>query len=108
MSSPATIEQGRLRAVAALVHAFAVSFEHNQDEARLQLLESVAARLGSHNVSDFQKAFGRKLIAAAHVLDNEAAKVLAAIRNTGIEPALALSALSREDLTVAQQRKTGA
>lgn len=109
MSSLATIEQGRLRAAGALVHAFSKPFKaHDQNEARLQLLESVAARLGSHDIAAFQLAFGRKPIANLDLLDDTAGKVLASICSTGIEPALALSALSREELTAAQQRETGA
>lgn len=108
MSSPATIEQSLLRGVAVLIQSFAKNYCANQDEARLQLLESVAARLGSHDTAKFQKAFGREPIAAPSLLDEVAGNVLAAIKRTGIEPALALSALSREGLTAAQQRATGA
>ncbi|QND80509.1 restriction endonuclease [Pseudoxanthomonas mexicana] len=108
MSSPATIEQSLLRGVVALIQSFAKNYCANQDEARLQLLESVAARLGSHDTAKFQRAFGREPIAAPSLLDEVAGNVLVAIRRTGIEPALALSALSREGLTAAQQRATGA
>ncbi|MBZ2602348.1 class I SAM-dependent methyltransferase [Xanthomonas perforans] len=108
MSSPGTLEQARLRAAATQVREFSSQFKAKQEEARFQLLEAVAARLGSHDIAAFQGAFGRALIAPAAQLDEVAGAVLARIRMTGIESALALSALSREALTVSKQKSTGA
>jgi methylase of polypeptide subunit release factors len=108
MSSPGTLEQARLRAAVTLIRDFSTQFKAQQEEARFQLLEAVAARLGSHDIAAFQEAFGRTLIASPVQLDEVAGAVLARIRVSGIEPALALSALSREGLTASKQKSTGA
>jgi methylase of polypeptide subunit release factors len=108
MSAAVTVEQQRLRAAASVVHNFTKRFPRKVEEAKFQLLEAAAARLGSHDVVKYQAAFGRSLITSINDLDAAAIMLLEAIRQSGIEPALALSALSREGLTKSEQRSTGA
>lgn len=106
--SAVTVEQQRLRPAADVVRAFARRFPKQAEEARYQLLESASARLGSHDIVRYQAAFGRELIASTGDLDAAALALLSAIKLSGIDPALALSALSREGLSKSDQRKTGA
>lgn len=108
MSAPITLEQTRLRGAEAAVAAFAQAFGEDREEARMQLLETAAARLGSHDPTEYHQAFGRRPLAAVDRLDPAVAAVLDAIGKAGIAPALALSALAREGLSAAAQRTTGA
>lgn len=82
--------------------------EGSRTAARLTVLEAAAAATGGWSLSDFWSSAGRDTSNLRGDPVAWADKVLATIAETPIPTALALSALSREVLTAAQQRKTGA
>lgn len=77
-------------------------------EARFQLLEAVAARLGGFGLQEFHSAFGVRSVAPIAELLLAAKPIVEAIEASGIPPALALSALARERIDKSAQRSSGA
>ena len=108
MSSPTTVEAQLLARARRLVCEFATSFGREAVEARFQVLEAAAARMGTHDLADFHAAFGRNTITSLTRLEAMGALLIEEIDRTGIPGALALSALAREDLSKANQKRTGA
>jgi predicted RNA methylase len=77
-------------------------------EARFQLLEAVASRLGGFDLSDFHQHFGHVAIEPVESCLTTARRVIEAIAGIGIPPALAVSALAREALEPPSRRSSGA
>ena len=77
-------------------------------EARFQLLEGVASRLGGFDLAAFHERFGHAPLEAIDHCSITARRVIEAIMQTGITPALAVSALAREALTQSSRRNSGA
>lgn len=77
-------------------------------EARFQLLEGVAARLGGFELSEFQILFDHTPIESTNSCLTTARYVIEAISESGIAPALAVSALAREALEEPSRRSSGA
>jgi hypothetical protein len=77
-------------------------------DARLVVLEAVAAACGGWCLADFWNLTGMDSIRVGADPAPWADKIRVSIAGTGIPTALALSALSREVLPPSQQRKTGA
>ncbi len=80
----------------------------DRTNARLVVLEAVAAACGGWRLTDFWSLTGRDSTNVSTDPAPWADKIRASIAETGIPTALALSALSREALPASQQRKTGA
>ena len=77
-------------------------------EARFQLLEGVASRLGGFDLSEFQMLFGHTPLESSDSCLATARRVIEAISESGIAPALAVSALAREALEEPCRRSSGA
>ncbi|MFD1613453.1 Eco57I restriction-modification methylase domain-containing protein [Sphingomonas tabacisoli] len=77
-------------------------------EARFQLLEGVASRLGGFDLPAFQHRFDHVPIESTDSCLTAARRVIEAIAPTGIPPALAVSALAREALEEPNRRRSGA
>ncbi|MCW5715428.1 MAG: N-6 DNA methylase [Bauldia sp.] len=78
------------------------------EELRMQVLEAAASRFGGFDVEEFHAATSIAAVRSAGALAELARPVVEEIQRTGIPPALALSALAREELNQAEQRKRGA
>ena len=102
-----TVEARRLASVDAAIEGV-VGDSCDGAELRLQLLEAVAARLGGFDLESFQSRFEvAPLEDPARLLDH-AREVVKCIDDTGIHPALCLSALARETLDATARRAKGA
>lgn len=105
-----SLEETHLRATNALLdHAakeVCPSFELS--DARLTLLEAAAAKVGGWDLEEFWDLFGQCWPGVQDDPLPWADKVLSSIADTPIPIPLALSALSRELICTAQQRKSGA
>lgn len=108
MSAPVTVEAQLLARASQLLQGFAAAFGRDAEEARFQALEAAAVRMGTHDLVDFHAAFGREKIINVPKLQAIGAALIEEIDRTDIPGALALSALAREDLSRATQKKTGA
>jgi hypothetical protein len=108
MSSPRPLEAQMLSMAEDVLDNFARDFPGAQTEARLQALEAVAARLGGFELGAYQKAFRRQPVVKRKVLELIGCEIVVAIERSGISPALAVSALAREQLQEQKQRTTGA
>lgn len=105
-----SLEETHLRATNALLDHAAeeVSPPSELSDARLAVLEAAAAIVGGWNIAEFWDTFGQGREYAPANFHPWADKVLSSIADTPIPVPLALSALSREVIPLAQQRKSGA
>lgn len=103
-----TLEEGLISKASRLLHFLAGAIFRDRNEARFQVLEAAACRLGSHGLAAYFESFHRVPVAPLDRLESAAAELLTAIEESGIEPAFVLSALAREQLTEGRQRSTGA
>jgi len=108
MSAPRPYEADLLAGAEEIVDTFARKHEKKHHEARLQLLEAVASRLGGFRLEKFQSQFHVLPITPASKLLNTAECVVERLKRLPIHPSLALSALSRETLNDSSRRTTGA
>lgn len=98
-----------LNSAALVVDDFVKSHKSSQrQEARFQLLEAAASRLGGFDLTAYHRAFKIRPIEPCSSLLATARYVVSEIDASGIPPALALSALAREALDEAAQRQSGA
>ena len=102
-----TIEAKRLAAVEAAIEAV-VGDSSDGPELRFQLLEAVAARLGGFDLESFQSRFEVAPVENPVSLLDQGREVVKCIDDTGIHPALCLSALARETLDATTRRAKGA
>lgn len=102
--------EARLLAKAeAIVREHVAQFPMSQaQEARFQLLEGVASRLGGFDLSAFQRRFGYVPVESADACLKAARRVIEALSESSIAPALAVSALAREALEEPSRRSSGA
>lgn len=108
MKPAQTLEERLLQPAERELTAFARNFGNRKDEAWLQVLEAAASRLGGFDLAGFQQAFGTEPITGVGPLMDAGRRVVAALQCSGIPPALALSALAREELDASCQRGSGA
>jgi SAM-dependent methyltransferase len=108
VSAPRPLEAELLQASELILVRSARSVPGELSEARLQVLEACAARIGGFELKTFQRAFNVEPLLTPQRLVDLAGPVVAEIQKSGIHPALALSALSREVLTEADRKTTGA
>ena len=98
-----------LKCAATVVNDFVEGWPNkNHQEARFQLLEAVASRLGGFELAIYQRAFGFEPIADCDNLLAHARTIVEEIEKTTIPPALAVSVLAREGLDMATQKRSGA
>jgi hypothetical protein len=79
----------------------------DRQEARFQVLEVVASRFGGFPLERYWKAFGIAPLSLGNV-DAIGREIAAIVEGSGINPALALSAMARESLEEHAQRRSGA
>lgn len=104
-----TVEAKRLVKVDAVIDSQMVGVQAtDRPELRLQLLEATASRLGGFDLEAFQNVFSIKAVRPARLLVENARLIVKSIDNCGIHPALALSALARENLDEGDRKKSGA
>ncbi|MEP2761483.1 MULTISPECIES: N-6 DNA methylase [Alphaproteobacteria] len=103
-----TREAQLLKSTTIVVDDFVRSYKGKQQEARFQLLEAAASRFGGFDLALYHRAFKIKPVVGRDVLLAAARNVVANIEASGIPPALAVSALTREALDDAAQRQSGA
>lgn len=108
MNAPRPLEADCLGPVERSLSLAIKGLPGNDFEARLQVLEACSARFGGFDLAAFHEEFGVKSICAARPLIELAAPVTAAIQQSPIHPALALSALAREALEEFDRKNTGA
>ena len=102
-----TLEARRLAAAEAAIQTV-VAGSADAAELRLQLLEAVAARLGGFDLESFQSRFAIAPLERTERLLDQAREVVKCLDDTGIHPALCLSALAREALDATSRRSKGA
>lgn len=107
MSSPNTMELGRLANADGVLERLLSGLRSTRSEHRLQLLEATASRIGGFNLEEFHDRFGVCAIKPASELVDDARAIVQAIDECGIPPALALSALAREALDEAARKTNG-
>src|SRR5947209_1870375 len=108
MSAPRPFESELLDQAERVVHNFAAKPGMESLEARLQLLEAAAARLGGFRLEAFNAQFEIHPLVSPGQLIDEAKVLIEAIEQSRIHPAFALSALAREELDDSSRRTTGA
>lgn len=77
-------------------------------ESRLDVLEAASSRLGGFRLNAFRGAFPERNMFSEREALRLAEKVLDALNELPIHPALALSALARPSLSATEQRRSGA
>lgn len=109
MSKPATVEAKLLSAADRFLaeHAAAHAPGHAH-QVRLDVLESAACRVGSHDLTAYRDAFGSAAVLSVAEAERAGERLLKVIADTPIPVAFALSALAREPLSTQHQRETGA
>jgi hypothetical protein len=109
MSSPVPVEQQLLQACHATLESMCAGLPISERaEARMQILEATACRIGNLATDDYFKAFRITRLLSGAVLQGNSKQLAAALGDVPIPSSLALSALSREYLSDAEQRATGA
>lgn len=105
-----SLEETHLRATNAMLDHAAEQLSPSSEltDARLAVLEAAAAVVGGWNLTEFWDLFGHAGKYTPTDFHPWADKVLSSIADTPIPVPLALSALSREVIPAAQQRKSGA
>jgi methylase of polypeptide subunit release factors len=76
-------------------------------EARLQLLEAAASRIGGYPLSGFQESFGIKPLIEPTRLSELSEGVVRELAQTAIHPSMGISALAREALSLDRRRAVG-
>lgn len=107
MSSPRPLEVEYLASVEEVLSKI-VGHGSANFEFRLQVLEAVSARFGGFDLEAFHEAFRIQSKRSAAELLELAAPVADAVERSPLQPALALSALSREALHEHDRKSTGA
>lgn len=103
-----TLEASLLRPAEELVRKFECNWPSElRQEARFQLLEAVASRLGGFKLEAYFAEFEISCLEVPSVLLQTARDVIAKL-DPAIPPALAVSALAREALSRSDQRISGA
>lgn len=108
MKPSRTVEGKRLAGAEAYIDHCLSSYRGDKDELRFQLLEATSARLGGFSFEDFCSRFEIFPLAKAQHLLEDARVLVQLLDETGIHPALCLSALAREVLDHNKQRNSGA
>src|SRR4051794_3861420 len=107
MSVPTPIEDALLRPASDQLDGVLGDLA-GQHGARLDVLEACASRLGGFSLASFRDLDGvPHAVPTAEAL-RAADQVLPTIRESGLHPSLALTALARPPLAASERRTTGA
>ncbi|MDE2888331.1 MAG: N-6 DNA methylase [Gemmatimonadota bacterium] len=102
-----TAENSRLACVDSVIGDLLQEQSSGRTELRIQLLEATASCFGGFDLEAFQAAFGICPILKPTRLTMDARAIVRAILETGIHPALCLSALARESFDDDYRRSHG-
>lgn len=103
-----TVEAKRLAKTDAVIERAMGKSRSNRVELRFQLLEAAASRIGGFDLAEYHSRFCVRTLTTAARLVDDARAIVQSIDESGIHPALALSALARESLDEADRRSSGA
>ncbi len=103
-----TLENKRLKKVEDYLAKCLLGYSTDPSEMRFQLLEAASARIGGYDFRAFRTQFKVQDIVPFERLLEDAKTLVQLLDESGIHPALCLSALAREALDQASQRKSGA
>lgn len=103
-----TFEAKRLSSTDAVIDDLLGKSRSDRGEHRFQLLEAAASRFGGFDLASFHNLFAVRSLKPAARLVDAARAIVQSIDESGIHPALALSALARETLDDADRRSSGA
>jgi|TARA_R110002049_G_scaffold12487_5_gene55837 hypothetical protein len=103
-----TVEAKRLSKSDAVIERIMGKSRSDRVELRFQLLEAAASRVGGFDLAEYHGRFGVRTLKFAARLVDDARAIVQSIDESGIHPALALSALAREALDEADRRSSGA
>jgi len=107
MSAPRPLESVLLSSVEAEIVGALAQLQADGHNARLELLEAVACDLAGHHLDDYRSLGGVTGTLHSRALRASVPPIAEALRAATIPPALALTALAREPLSQADQRKAG-
>ena len=107
MKPSSTVENKRFAKIDALIADLLGDHSGDGTELRLQLLEATASRIGGFELKAFQASFGVSSLVKPERLVDNARAIVHALDETGIHPALCLSALARETLDDDSRRSNG-
>ena len=108
MKSSTTVEEKLLKAAESYIAQCLARYAGDAGEMRLQLLEAASARLGGYDFKKFRSVFQIANLMPHRTLFADARHLVRILGETGIHPALCLSALAREDLHQSAKRSNGA
>ena len=108
MSAPQPYEQALLAPANAVLHESCAKFSAaDRFEARLQLLEAAASRLGAFSTREYFAKFGIEGLFSWRDLETLSALLIVQFQGLPMHPSLALSSLAREPMASSVQRKAG-
>lgn len=105
MEQTKTLEDCHLEASSSLLRRV-VGKRRQSDEARVQLLEAAASKIGGFSLAAYHELIGVDRVAGMD-LEDGATKLLAEIAKTPLPPALALAALARPPQDEVEQKRSG-
>ncbi|MDB5083773.1 MAG: Type restriction enzyme methylase subunit, partial [Bacilli bacterium] len=108
MSAPKSYEVQILAPIEKLLANMLHRSKNDSFELRLQILESAASRLGRFKLEHYFEAFGISPAVSFDSLDQAGKQLVEALSPFSIHPAMVLSALAREPLSLSDQRAAGA
>lgn len=108
MSIPNSYETQLLQPIDKILLKMTDELGGNSLETRLQLLEATASKIGCFPLDQYFSAFNITPVASISTLENKGQEIVQALSPIKIHPAMVLSALSREPLTLLEQRTAGA
>jgi hypothetical protein len=107
MSAPRPFEDVLLSSVEDEIASALKQLGAKGHDSRLELLEAVACDIAEFDLDDYRALGGVTDTLASGALRAHVPRITSALRETPIPPALALTALARESLPHAEQRKAG-
>ena len=102
MSRPQTYEQTLLNKAEQVLSHFSSDYEK-----KLLVLEACASMYGNFDIKDYWSAFGIITYKFEEVI-KAGQDLYAEINATGIPPAMVISSLSREPISISEKKKQGA
>lgn len=103
-----TLENQRLKKAEAYISKCLAGYDADTHEMRFQLLEAASSRIGGYDFRAFRTHWQIEDILPPEHLLEDAKTLVQLLDESGIHPALCLSALAREALDHASQRHSGA
>lgn len=105
---PKTFESKLLEKIEVFIAKRIADYCADPAEARFQLLEASASRLGGYDLNEYYSAFKIETIVSSRLLLKDAQTLVQLLDESGVHPAFCLSALAREGLDRSARRSSGA